>query len=195
MLNPSPRRPTFSSAGVVDSQRGVVLITALVFLILLTMLGLAVSRNTSIEEKLVRNFIDSDQAFAAAEAALRDAELHINGYYNGNPVNENGFTPTCTNGLCDDSVGNTQLVHQLDFFAGSGLGAASVRLGEITGSPSTAGIPVANQPRYLIEKLCRQVPGGSATGAQGCQTFYRITSQARGRFGGALVTLQEAYVP
>lgn len=195
MLKPTLRQLNFSSLGVVDSQRGVVLITALVFLVLLTMLGLAVSRNTSIEEKLVRNFIDSDQAFAAAEAALRDAELHINGYYNGLPVNENGFSPTCTNGLCDDSVGNTQSVHQLDFFANSGLGAASVQLGQVTGSPSTAGIPDDNQPRYLIEKLCRQVPGGSATAPQGCQTFYRITSQARGRFGGALTTLQEAYVP
>ena len=175
------------------TQRGVMLITALVFLVLLTLLGLAVSRNTTTEEKLARNFRDYDLAFSAAEAALRDAELRINGYYANpaSPVSPYGFNSTCSNGLCDATV--AQPVYSLDFFGGTAPGSNSVALGTITGSPTLTGL--TTQPRYLIETVCRTVPGEALSSPSGCQTIYRITAQGRGRFGSAVVTLQSTYIP
>jgi Tfp pilus assembly protein PilX len=64
-----------------NRQHGVALITSLIFLVILTMLGLSVVNSTTAEEKMSRNTRDADVAFAAAEAALRDAELHITGAY------------------------------------------------------------------------------------------------------------------
>jgi len=55
--------------------QGVVLIFSLVFLLVLTMLGVSVVGTTTSEEKMSRNFRDSLVAQSAAEAALRDAEI------------------------------------------------------------------------------------------------------------------------
>ena len=179
--------------GHAHAQRGIVLISALIFLILLTLLGLAVSRNTTTEEKLARNFRDYDLAFSAAEAALRDAELVINGYYANpaSPVSPYGFNSTCSGGLCDATV--AQPIYNLDFYGATAPGSNSVALGSTTGSPTLTGLIV--QPRYLIETVCRTVPGEALSSPSGCQTIYRITAQARGRIGSAVVTLQETYIP
>jgi type IV pilus assembly protein PilX len=60
-------------------QRGFVLITALIFLLVLSLLGVTALRSTLFEERLANN--DADLAFARenAELALRDAERDIMG--------------------------------------------------------------------------------------------------------------------
>lgn len=60
-------------------QRGFVLITALIFLLVLSLLGVTALRSTLFEERLASN--DADLAFARenAELALRDAERDIMG--------------------------------------------------------------------------------------------------------------------
>src|SRR3989344_628961 len=55
-------------------QRGVALIMALVFLLLLTILGIAALNTTSLEEKMANNVKDRNLAFQAAESALVVAE-------------------------------------------------------------------------------------------------------------------------
>ena len=64
-----------------NAQRGAVLVIALLFLTILTILGVTAMTTTTYEERLAGNARDSGTAFQAAEAALRDAK----------PQSENAF--------------------------------------------------------------------------------------------------------
>lgn len=181
-------------------QRGVVLVVALILMVVLTILGLSASGTSSIETLMAASFRDRDRAFAAAEAALRDAEIRISGYWTfpAAPVNPYGFpddnATTCTSdGLC--SPGVTQPVHASDFYGAAAPGSTSEDFSWNTGGSRTPDIEgLANQPRHLIERVCRIAPGESATGAT-CQYVYRVTAQATGAKSTTRVTLQEVYVP
>lgn len=56
------------------TQRGAVLITSLVLLLILTLLGVAAMRNTTLEEKMAGNMHNRHIAEQAADAALRGGE-------------------------------------------------------------------------------------------------------------------------
>lgn len=192
-------------------QRGVVLVIALIFMVVLTILGLSASGTSSIESLMAASYRDRDRAFAAAEVALRDAEIRVSGFwtYPAAPVDQNGFpddhvTECNTDGLC--SRGVAQPVYAADFFA-SGHPSTCLSWGtdadcENEGSRSdrsadsrTPYIPgLANQPRHLIERVCREVPGDSVTGPT-CQFVFRVTTQATGAKATTRVTLQEVFVP
>lgn len=60
-----------------NGQKGAVLIIALVMLLVLTVLGTASIRDTTMEERMAGNFRDLRAAFEAAEAALRTGEAQI----------------------------------------------------------------------------------------------------------------------
>lgn len=59
------------------AQRGATLLVALVMLIVMTLLGLASIRGTSMQEKMGANMYDRSLAFQAVESALREAEASI----------------------------------------------------------------------------------------------------------------------
>lgn len=61
------------------SERGVALITGLIFMVILTLLSMAAMRTTLLEEKMAGNSRDIDLAFQSAEAALRAGEQVLNG--------------------------------------------------------------------------------------------------------------------
>src|SRR5688572_33183181 len=58
-------------------ERGAVLIVALLFLVMLTMLGITAMTGTTMEERMAGNARDNSVAFQAAEAALRDARRDL----------------------------------------------------------------------------------------------------------------------
>jgi len=58
-------------------QRGVVLLTGLTMLLLLTLLGVSGLQMISLEERMASNMRDRNLAFQASESALRDAEAFI----------------------------------------------------------------------------------------------------------------------
>jgi type IV pilus assembly protein PilX len=58
-------------------QRGVALIIALVLLVVATLIGLAASRGTMLQERMSGNTFDRSLAFQRAESALRAAEAAI----------------------------------------------------------------------------------------------------------------------
>lgn len=183
------------------SQHGFVLVLTLIFMVVFTILGLGLSLATTDEEKMARNFRDKDVAFAAAEAAMRDAELRITGAFKS-PYDTSATSPLAYNDNCDNAMCDStnltvakpwQPVDQLDFFAGSGTGSKSKPIGDITSSPTVKGLTSAadDQPRYMIERVSTTITtdGGSVVYA------YRVTVQARGRLPNTKVTLQEVFIP
>lgn len=95
-----------------SEQRGAALITALILLLVLTLVGVNSLANTVLEERMAGNMRDRQLAFQAAEAALREGERRVNDedniheivFYN-NGVNDsnrlaNNDGDTCRNGYC-----------------------------------------------------------------------------------------------
>ena len=170
-------------------QRGASLVIALMFLIVLTILGLVAVRSSTVQERMAGNDRDRSIAFEAAEAALRDAERDIQ----ANVTSANPFDNVCTDGLCLPSTVATP-----NWNSNSWSGATS----RIYGVNSGAGafpLAVANPPRYIIE-LLPDVPSGSgntlnanARSSTRGGTAFRITSRGWGRRPGTTVMLQSVY--
>lgn len=192
-------------------QRGVALITSLIFLVLLTLVGVTAMQNTTLEEKMAGNNRDRNVAFQAAEAALRDAEFDIvcKKSESAGPCTRavkiadgsdfamsisgaTMFNAACTNGLCyfssvkKDADWNT-------FWGDDLLGLAkmekpSVKYGEYTAASALS--DVVDQPRYIIEAVKRW-PAGSTS----WMYYYRITARSLGANANTQVILQSFFLP
>jgi type IV pilus assembly protein PilX len=64
----------FFKAKFNKSQSGAVLLVSLIFLLLLTILGLSAIQSSTLQERMAGNGRDVNTAFQAAEAAMREAE-------------------------------------------------------------------------------------------------------------------------
>ena len=170
-------------------QQGVALIMAMVFLMILTIIGVTVMSTTSLQEKMAGNVQDKHSAFQAAESALRDAEAIVEawtskpgnfatnsgGYYMSQPANQPPWWET------------------VDWVAGSGALAIS---GTVAG--------VKAQPTYILEDLGELAGSGGGAGSivagfappaatAGGATMYRITARGVGRSANAIAIVQSVY--
>ena len=201
-----------------NAQRGAILIVALLFLTILTILGVTAMTTTTHEEKMAGHSRDTSLAFQAAEAALRDARRDINGIvippFNAprNPAisKATGFgdgtgakngscgtsaVPPVTVGLCMpfDYDGTTSVPPVFNNTI-SLTASPSVEFGTYTGAlmPTTL---LSRKPRYFIEVLCYVPPDESFGGNPGdfCN-FFRITAAGYGGNPNTRVIVQEIFL-
>lgn len=174
--------PVYPIHLALERQHGAALITGLIFLVVLTMMGITAARMSMLEERMAGNLRDRALAMQAAEYTLRDAEQDI--LKSGRISGISNFVAACTDGLCYNGpngfpkpVWNTV----------SMTAAPSVTHGSFTGAQA---IPlVSAQPRYLIEGMRKILPGGGET------FVYRITVRAQGMNPNTVVWLQEIFHP
>lgn len=151
----------------VFAQRGSALITGLVFLVVLTLLGLSASSGAIQRELIARNIRDENLALQAAEAALQAAEnwIRLNPTFVASDVS--------TDGTCAASC---------EAGSASWWGTNGIVLG--SGTNQTKSFPgVGTQPGYLIESmsLSPQQRTSLTFGASGRQPeYYRITARGTG---------------
>lgn len=176
-------------------QSGAALIVGLIFLVMLTMIGVTAARMSSLEERMSGNLRDRAIALQAAEMALRDAERDINNAvpaYARNITGLSEFSADCgastattaDNGLCYNGIAGygTTIWTTVDM-----TNAPSVAYGTYT---NAVAVPlVSAQPRYIIEGMRKTPPGGSD------KFFYRITVRAQGINANTVVWLQELFTP
>lgn len=143
------KRPIISSFESGNKQQGAVLAVALIFLLVLTLLGVSSMKSTLLEEKMAGNMRDQSLAFQAAEAALRDGEAFIEtlastgGFKCQEKTNlsSTGF-PSCTN---NGQFASGTNLH--DILEQNPWGSTN---GYITVSSSSTINGVSSQPRYFI---------------------------------------------
>lgn len=70
-------RHLLTSYSVLRRQSGAVLVVSLLFLLILTMIGVASMQTTTMEEKMAGNMRDRGVALQAAESGIRDGEAFI----------------------------------------------------------------------------------------------------------------------
>lgn len=177
------------------TQTGMSLFPAMIFLLVLAIIGVAVLNNTLMQEKMAGNAKDSNIAFQAAEAGLRDAEADVVKNVTSGTV----FSSSCVSGLCTPpSTWPTPL--SIDISKAIDWGNTDVR--RIYGSQTgAAALPdVAAQPLYVIEKLSGLAvsPGDSVglgiapPGSGGAA--YRLTVLATGARSETHVVLQSTFL-
>ena len=197
-------------------ERGAVLIVTLLFLVVLTMLGVTAMTSTTMEERMAGNTRDASLALQAAEAALRDARRDISGIplvagtARPFPVHISQFGSGAA-GSCNSGGDYAGLCLPADLNYPRNLGTIlpvialttdkmqndpSVEYGKFTGAAkvaSTGGatFSLVRQPRYLVEGFCLQQSGESLESK--CN-FFRITARGYGRSPNTRVTLQEVFL-
>jgi type IV pilus assembly protein PilX len=169
-------------------QQGAALITGLIFIVMLTIIGVTATRMASLEERMAGNMRDRSLAMQAAELALRDAErdiiagVRISGLTNFLADCGASTSATGDDGLCYNGTGG----YAAPIWTVADMTAApSVGLGDVSGADPLAF--VAEQPRYLIEGFSKTPPGG------GEEFLYRITVRAVGARETTVVWLQEVF--
>ena len=149
-------------------QKGVVLFTAMIFLIVLSLIGINSVQNSTLQERMAGNTRNRDMAFQAAEAALRQAENTLTTWRVG------PWTGAVPAGLSN----NPNHANDQSYW-GNSANWASYRSVAVTG--------VAENPRYIIEKLPDV----------GTVEHYRVTARGVGGDTNAVAILQSAlsYTP
>jgi len=192
-MNPfTPSRPSRGCA----RQAGFSLLTAMIFLVVLSLLAVVAMRGVITGTRMATNTQDQNLAFQSAEAALRDAEADIaaSGYGDASL-----FAADCANGLCLPSADGVSVWVKLASADNAWQGAASASAtsktyGAVT---SAAALPdPLRQPRYVIEYLGPVGDGGGGglasggagyevDGSGGKRHAYRVTAVGFGRIENA----------
>jgi len=167
-------------------QRGAVLVVALIFLVVMTMLILASIRGTVMQERMASNLYDRSLAFQAAEAALREGERFVL----ASPPKPTAIGCD-TSGNCDKPEPTATPVWQ-DEDNWENAHDAAVDIGDL---------PVP--PQFLVELLADDMPEVNLcestaidpdapcyAGPEGLR--YRIAARS-GEAGRAMVILQSVY--
>jgi type IV pilus assembly protein PilX len=171
-----------------NHQTGISLVIVMIFLVILSVLGVSAMQSSTLGSRVARNEADRTLAFQAAEAALRDGELDIKNLKANNTAcvaasagcraenisRGNGFDTSCTLGLCDSRAFTTPVWEDTAKWATTGT---SVEYGTYT---AAADLPVVGQqPRYILEYF----PLGDSV-------VYRITAVGFGANTTTQVMLQ-----
>lgn len=166
-------------------QRGAVLFVSLIFLLILTLLGVMLARTETTEERLAQNDANHDIAVEAAAAALRFAEMNIS---EGNYVD-----------FAQDSAG----LYLLDPTQGSAYDTISniwSASGDVLQYNGSSLYSVSAAPEFIVEQLPSvALPGASlgscnaGYGSSGCEQVYQITAHATGGDQTGNATLRSIY--
>lgn len=167
------------------TQRGSVLIISLIIMVVLTILGVSGMKTTQLEEKMAGNLKDSQLAFQAAEATLKQAEQYID----SNIVSISSFDDDGSDGLYDKTEERPWETINWD-------DTDSIEYTNFDNSYS-----INSPPRFIVQHLVSQLNNadqlnldnyGQGTGAGRVEMFL-ITARATGSSGNSVVTLQSTY--
>lgn len=170
------------AAGLRSRETGAALIVSLIVLLILTILGVAASRMSQLEERMTGNTQDANIALQAAEAALRTGEQFLMQPDLPYFVGADGlYEPAPATG--------PPLWETVDWSA-----AAEVRFYD--GFAGAAGSLSRADASYFIEELPNAVSPGESLAADTVTDepkYYRITARGVGVGGRAVVTLQSTF--
>ena len=169
--------PTMNS---LRKQCGSVLAIALIFLLLMTLIGVTAMRTTTLQERMAGNMRDRNLAFQAAEVALREGERFLSDTVVVGPfTNSGGLYQPAGDGQVNPWLAIDWLVDGNSLATNAGLS------------------DVARQPRYIVEEMAAgstENPAGLEADATLTETrVYRITAVGWGGNINSQVMLQTRF--
>lgn len=195
-------------------QRGATLLIALVMLIVMTLLGLASIRSSSMQERMGANLYDRSLAFQAVESALREAEARIsagtvvtnsNGFY----CPPNGIPPSCAapgpsaTESAPETEGETPASATVSYIerwkdSSTQWAAATTWWGSVDDDMKARLGGANRRPEYIIEYMGQSEDGTGCgrSGSTSCRgPRYRVTARMPPVEGLPNVVLQTSYRP
>lgn len=167
------------------NQRGSALIFGMIFLLVMTMLGVTAMQSTALEERMAGNMRDRGISLQAAELALRAGDADAL----ESPADGDGRydylaspAPEATTPL------HWAAANVRDWVSG-------LKLIDADADPNTAFPGVAEEPRYWLEKRPNRTEGGSLeAGIAPVVEVYEVTSRSTGASGNATVVLRSTTI-
>ncbi len=164
------------------AQRGAALAVGLVFLLLLTLLGVTSVTRSTLQEKMSGNLRDLTMAFEASETSLRDGEAYLSAL-TGPPPNDKSLSDPMAGGVwAFNGAGDfTDSSHDIGWWNTNGISYASTV------------DKVAVQPRYMIEER-KYIRSNEILFATTSGTYvYRVTAHGVGATPNARSVVQSTY--
>ena len=173
-------------------QQGAILVFCLIFLAVLTMMGVAGMESTILEERMSGNMRDYSMAFQAAESALTEAEDWLEAQVNLPITSTDGTTAVWANNSPDPNTGDTTPWWKDSTRAAAWWTANADNVGGFDAEG------VAAAPQYVIEEFHTSTTGQSI-GIGGGETsvprvFHRVTARGVGATSSAVVYVQSTFV-
>jgi type IV pilus assembly protein PilX len=150
-------------------QRGIALAFSLVFLLVMTLIGVSATHTGSSQERMAANTRSRTLAFEAAEATLHAAEINLQAALNNSVALADLLTDQRPNAN-DDALTTWHNWHSYT-------------------ETETVG-HLAAAPIYVIERLSAGTMG-SVTDDDGLTYLYRITARAQGSIASTIVVLEK----
>ncbi len=170
-------------------QRGTALVMALVFLVVLTILGMSTMNTTLLQERMSGNLKDRQVAFQAAESALISAENWL-----GDLIERPVFVGREGDGLHPSTTTGIPVWDTIDWTS-----TADLVVYPNTPDANVAGSlnGVRTQPKYIVEEIGEQPAEkglvlGKTYSSQGA-VMYRITAAGTGGSDAARAKVQSAF--
>lgn len=165
-------------------QKGFVLVASLIFLVLMTLLGVAMFKGYTLDQLMGGNLREKNRSFDAAQAALHSAE-----YWLAQPGNAaTAVTPTCTGivtttRICGNALTNVTTIPWTvgtSYAPGSMISVSSSGgQGTYAASPSfyiqSLGLDGSGASLFLITAAAQ---GGNANAASVVQSVYRLSASS-----------------
>lgn len=191
----------------VRTQHGAVMIVALIFLLLMTILAVSASGNSLLQERMSGGLRNAQQAQMSAETALRGAEwkLWSSSYSEGSHLQCGATVP----GECYTFDADNPIVAVVKFRTQAGWVTDGATIYKGSGSEmdytSLANGKLAKNPLYIIEDMGAELPPGvsgglhesGSTGSDGATStaphIYRITARASGGSANTVRVLETTF--
>jgi len=200
-------------------ERGAVLFVALVFLILITLLGLTATSSSILQERMTGGLHNGQLALMGAETALRGEEWTIWNKSNNATSNKlhcgrSGGSDFCYSASNANPTGVTLMSSLVTAFRSDhawlgttdGGNTATASLTGLTNSQATASL--ALQPRYILEELGKVLPPGAPANCEGGARYgcggrrpgdqtlyaYRVSARATGGNQGSMRIAESYFV-
>jgi type IV pilus assembly protein PilX len=169
----------------VHRQRGAILVTSMLLLLVLTVLGIAMIKMTNMQERMSGNTRDLNVALQAAEAALRDGERILDPFINANipPLTSGGGCLICEPGALPIAI---DVPGEYDW-------AADANEYGVDGTQEFEDL--AEDPYFTIEEtafVADDLGRGINYGMDG-RFFYQVSARSTGISGLTNVVLQTTY--
>lgn len=172
-------------------QRGAILIFCLVFLLVLTMMGVTSMESAVLEERMAGNLQDQNAAFQAAETSLQSAETWLLAQRFWPATSDDGSTTVWVRDATDpDDSDSLHWWQDADRDDSDWWEDHAIAVAGVDG--------LATEPRYIIEELSEISTGQSLAIGTGQETrvrvFHRVTARGTGVGDSAVVQLQSTFV-
>ncbi|TAL97562.1 MAG: hypothetical protein EPN69_03055 [Rhodanobacter sp.] len=188
--------------GAGTAQRGAVLVIALIFLLLLTILAVSASSRSLLQERMAGGLLNAQRAQMSAQTALRGAEWML---WSSPAIVGTSFD--CNQSpACYDPLHPT--IDEVNFRSKPGwITAGSAKYLGLGGSvdfTTTANGKLADNPRYIVEDLGPTRPPGAGPQHESASTgevntgqpefeTYRITARGTGGNQNTVVVLESTF--